>query len=178
MAKRTQQTQGPLLQQKSEPSPSGRAAFPFKLHLFDELKRRNVIRVAVLYLIACWVILEPTHVVFHMLEVPEWANRLVILLMVIGFPLVLLFSWVYEVTPEGLKPTAEVDPAKSITHKTGRKLNQAIIVVLSLAVIVLLADKFWLSKRCPLARLLPRRRDLPAARRRSSATSRSQYCRS
>ena len=129
-------------------SPDGQQLrFPVKLAFLGELKRRNVFRVAILYLIACWVILEPTHVVFHMLEVPQWANRLVIILMAIGFPLVLVFSWVYEVTPEGLKPTVEVDPAKSITDKTGQKLNQAIIVVLSLAVLVLLTDKFWLSER-------------------------------
>jgi len=122
-------------------------AFPVKLRLFEELKRRNLFRVAVLYLIACWVVLEPTHVVFHMLEVPEWANRLVILLMVIGFPPVLLFSWIYEVTPEGLKPTSDVHPGESITHKTGRKLDRAIIAVLALAVVVLLADKFWFSRQ-------------------------------
>jgi adenylate cyclase len=130
---------------------SNHPALALKHRFFDELKRRNVIRIGVLYLVACWVILEPTHVVFHMLEVPPWANRLVIILMAIGFPLVLLFSWVYEVTPEGLKPTSEVDPAKSITHETGQKLNRAIIVVLSLAVIALLTDKFWVSKRATTA---------------------------
>jgi len=62
-------------------------AFPVKFRFLEELKRRNVLRVAILYLVACWVILEPTHVVFHMLEVPEWANRLVILLMAIGLPM-------------------------------------------------------------------------------------------
>src|SRR6266404_2717926 len=72
---------------------------------FEELKHRNVVRVAVLYLLACWLILDPVHVVFHMLEVPAWANRLVVILMAIGFPAVLLFAWVYEITPEGLKPT-------------------------------------------------------------------------
>ena len=121
--------------------------FPIRLRFFEEFKRRNLARVGILYLIACWVILEPTHVVFHMLEVPEWANRLVIILMVAGFPLVLLFSWVYELTPEGLKPTVEVDRASSITRQTGRRLDRAIIAVLSLALAYFVADKFWLSKR-------------------------------
>src|ERR1700730_6748211 len=76
-----------------------------RLKFAQELKRRNVLRVAVLYLIACWLILEPTHVVFHMLEVPPWANRLVIILLALGFPAALIFAWVYEITPEGLKPT-------------------------------------------------------------------------
>ena len=122
-------------------------AFPIKFRFLEELKRRNVFRVAILYLIACWVILEPTHVVFHMLEVPEWANRLVILLMVIGFPLVLLFSWVYEVTPGGLKLTSGVDPAESIAHKTGRRLDRALIVVLSLALAYFVAQRFWPSRQ-------------------------------
>jgi adenylate cyclase len=128
------------------PENSSHHAFALKHRFFDEVRRRNVVRVGVLYLIACWVILEPTHVVFHMLEVPEWANRLVIILMVIGFPLVLLFSWVYEVTPEGLKLTSEVDPARSTTRETGRRLDRAIIVVLSIAVVLLLADRFWLLR--------------------------------
>jgi len=128
------------------PPPDHGHSFPIRLRFFEEFKRRNLARVAILYLIACWVILEPTHVVFHMLEVPEWANRLVIILMAVGLPLVLLFSWVYELTPEGLKPTAQVDRASSITRETGRRLDRAIIVVLSLALVYFVADKFWLSK--------------------------------
>src|SRR3981081_3991956 len=65
--------------------------------LFEQLKRRNVFRVAALYLVVCWLILEPVHVVFHMLEVPGWANRLVLLLMAVGFPRAVLFAWVHAV---------------------------------------------------------------------------------
>jgi adenylate cyclase len=114
--------------------------------LFEELKHRNVVRVALLYLVACWLILEPTHVVFHMLEVPAWANRLVLILMAIGLPAVLLFAWAFEITPEGLKPTVEVDPRKSIRSLTGRRLDRAILVVLVIALGYFVADKFWLSK--------------------------------
>jgi adenylate cyclase len=114
--------------------------------LFEELKQRNVVRVALLYLVACWLILDPVHVVFHMLEVPAWANRLVLILMAIGFPAVLLFAWAFEITPEGLKPTIEVDPKKSIRSLTGRRLDRAIIVVLVLALGYFVADKFWLAK--------------------------------
>jgi adenylate cyclase len=112
----------------------------------EQLKHRNVIRVAILYLVACWLILDPVHVVFHMLEVPAWANRLVVILMVISFPVILLFSWVYEMTPEGLKPTVEVDPHRSIRKLTARRLDRAIMVVLVLGIAYLLVDKFWLSK--------------------------------
>ena len=75
------------------------------LRLFQQLKQRNVFRVAALYLVVCWLILEPVHVVFHMLDVPIWANRLVVMLMAVGFPAAVIFAWVYEITPEGLKPT-------------------------------------------------------------------------
>ena len=105
------------------------------LHLpfFEQLKRRNVFRVATLYLVVCWLILDPVHVVFHMLEVPAWANRLVVMLMAVGFPAVVIFAWVYEITPEGLKPTVEVPHHESIRKLTGRRLDRAIIAVLAAA---------------------------------------------
>jgi TolB-like protein len=133
----------------SNPAPPGQghghSHIEFKF--FEELKHRNVVRVAILYLVACWLILEPTHVVFHMLEVPVWANRLVLILMAIGLPAVMLFAWAFEITPEGLKATVEVDPRKSIRTLTGRRLDRAIIVVLVLALGYFIADKFWLATR-------------------------------
>ena len=74
-----------------------------EFRFLEQLKRRNVIRAGILYLVVSWLILDPIHVVFHMLEVPVWANRLVVVLIAIGFPAVLLFAWVYEMTPEGLR---------------------------------------------------------------------------
>jgi adenylate cyclase len=118
-----------------------------ELKFLEELKHRNVVRVALLYLVVCWLILEPIHVVFHMLEVPVWANRLVLILMAIGFPALLVFAWAFEITPEGLKPTVEVDPRKSIRPLTGQRLDRAIMVVMALAISYFVADKFWLSKR-------------------------------
>jgi adenylate cyclase len=120
-----------------------------EIKFLEELKKRNVVRVVLLYLVVCWLILEPTHVVFHMLEVPSWANRLVLILMAIGVPAVVVFAWAFEITPEGLKPTVEVDPKASIRTLTGRRLDRAIIVVLTLALGYFLADKFWLSRRVP-----------------------------
>jgi hypothetical protein len=109
------------------PPPAGGLAPPsygdsarIELRFLDELKRRNVVRVAILCLIACWLIPEPTHVAFHMREVPVWANRLVIILMALGLPAAVLFAWVYETTPDGLKPTVEVEPHRSIGAQTGR----------------------------------------------------------
>ena len=119
--------------------------------LFEKLKARNIVRVAVLYLVVCWLILEPVHVIFHMLEVPAWANRLVVILMAVGFPAVLLFAWAFEVTPQGLKPSAEVAPERSIARNTGRRLDRAIIVVLAVALGYFVFDKLWLSKHLPAA---------------------------
>ncbi|MBV8143634.1 MAG: hypothetical protein JO184_01415, partial [Gammaproteobacteria bacterium] len=120
-------------------------ALPLQVGLFTQLRQRNVFRVALLYLLGCWLILEPVHVVFHMLEVPAWANRLVIMLMAVGFPLVLVFAWVYEITPQGVKPTNEVPHAASIRELTGRRLDRAIIAVLAVALGYLLLDKFWIA---------------------------------
>jgi TolB-like protein/tetratricopeptide (TPR) repeat protein len=115
--------------------------------LFEQLKQRNVIRVGVLYLVVCWLILDPVHVLFHMLDIPVWANRLVVILMAAGFPAVLVFAWVYEITPEGLKPTAEVDAHRSIRRQTGQRLNRAIVAVMAVALTYFVVDKFWISKR-------------------------------
>ena len=114
--------------------------------VFEQLKQRNVLRVAVLYLVVCWLILDPVHVVFHMLDVPIWANRLVIILMTVGFPAVVIFAWVYEITPEGLKPTVAVPHGQSIRRLTGRRLDRAIIAVLSVALAYFVVDKFWIAK--------------------------------
>jgi TolB-like protein len=117
------------------------------LPIFEQLKQRNVFRVAVLYLVVCWLILDPLHVLFHMLDVPIWANRLVVLLLAIGFPAVLIFAWVYEMTPEGLKLTGDVPHGESIRKRTGRRLDRAIIAVLAAALVYFIVDKFWISKQ-------------------------------
>jgi hypothetical protein len=117
-----------------------------RIRWIEEIKRRNVGRIGILYLVVCWLVLEPVHVIFHMLEVPVWANRLVIILMALGFPLVMIFAWVYEITPDGLKPTVEVPHGQSIRRQTGRRLDQAIITVLALALAYFVVDKFWISQ--------------------------------
>jgi adenylate cyclase len=111
-----------------------------------KLKRRNVGRVAILYIVVCYLILEPFEMFFHLLDLPVWTGRTAVALMVLGFPVALLLAWIYEITPEGLKPSAEVDPQQSIARQTGRKLDRAIIMVLAVALIYFVADKFWISK--------------------------------
>jgi adenylate cyclase len=111
-----------------------------------KLKRRNVGRVAILYIVVCYLILEPFEMFFHLLDLPAWTGRTVVLLMVLGFPAALLFAWIYEITPEGIKPSVEVDPRQSISRQTGRKLDRAIIAMLAVALTYFVIDKFWLSK--------------------------------
>jgi TolB-like protein/Tfp pilus assembly protein PilF len=117
---------------------SRRAQMP---SLWFELKRRNVIRVSVLYAIAGWVLLQVADILFGLLDVPGWGLRLVLGLLLLGFPLVVIFSWVYEMTPEGLKRESEVDRTHSVAPSTGRKIDRLIIFGLVTVVLVLLADR-------------------------------------
>jgi TolB-like protein/Tfp pilus assembly protein PilF len=111
------------------------------MSFFSELKRRNVFRVALLYAVASWLILQVTDVGMSLLGLPDWTGRFVFFLLLIGFPLVVLFSWAYEITPEGLKKEREVPRDESITRETARKLNTAVVVLLVLAIGGLVVDR-------------------------------------
>ena len=102
---------------------------------FDELRRRNVIRVAVTYVIAAWLVLQVADLVLENTSAPDWIMQVFMLAFALGFPLALIFSWAYELTPEGLKREHEVDRDQSITRSTGRRLNQITIGML-LAVVL------------------------------------------
>jgi TolB-like protein/Tfp pilus assembly protein PilF len=110
--------------------------------VWGELKRRNVVRVAIAYGIVSWLILQLTDVLVPLLTLPEWVGRFVFFLIVIGFILALFLSWAYELTPEGVKLEKHVDRSQSITHATGRKLDFAIIAML----VVALAYFVWESR--------------------------------
>jgi TolB-like protein/tetratricopeptide (TPR) repeat protein len=120
---------------------------PIQLPFLEQIKRRNVGRVAILYLVIGYLVLEIFGVFSHLLAMPEWVGRAAVILVALGFPVALLFAWAYEVTPEGLKPTREVHPAHSVAKHTGRRLDRAIIVMLAVALTYFMADKFWWSKR-------------------------------
>jgi serine/threonine-protein kinase len=91
-------------------------------NFFTELKRRNVYKVAVAYLVASWLVVQIATQVFPFFDIPNWAVRLVVLILILGFPAALIFSWAFEITPEGIKRESEIGPGKSVTRKTGRKL--------------------------------------------------------
>jgi TolB-like protein len=101
-----------------------------KIGLFQELKRRNVFRVAIAFVIAAWLLLQLTDILVPMLSLPEWVGRLVFLLLVIAFPISLLFAWAFEMTAEGVKLEKNVDRSESITQVTGRRIDFLIIGVL------------------------------------------------
>ena len=116
--------------------------------LFDELKRRNVIRVAVAYLIAAWLVLQVADLVLENIAAPEWVMKVFMLAFALGFPLVLIFSWAYELTSDGLKKEHEVARDHSITRSTGRKLNQITIAML-IAVVLFVSYERTISPEQP-----------------------------
>ena len=112
-----------------------------------ELKRRNVIRVAGLYLVGAWLLTQVAGTVLPMFGVPEWLPRSIVILLALGFIPALIFAWVFELTPEGLKRDAEVKPEESIAPQTARRMDRMIIVVLLLALAYFAFDKFVLAPR-------------------------------
>jgi TolB-like protein/Tfp pilus assembly protein PilF len=114
--------------------------------LVAELKRRNVFRVATAYAIAGWLIIQICATTFPFLKLPEWLITAVIVFVLIGFPLSIIFAWAFELTPEGLKKSQEVDITESVTSRTGKKLNGIIITVLSMAVIFLLVERVFFAE--------------------------------
>ena len=108
--------------------------------LFAELRRRNVLKVALLYAVASWLILWFVQNTADVLGLPAWTDLFLRLLLLIGFPVVLLFAWTYEITKSGLRKAASVDQTQSIVFKTGQKLNAAVSVLLVLGVLALLGE--------------------------------------
>ena len=102
------------------------------MSFFSELKRRNVYKVAVAYAVVSWLLIQVATQVFPFFEIPNWAVRLVVLLLILGFPVALILSWAFEITPEGIKRESEVRPNESITAHTGRRL---VGITIALAVI-------------------------------------------
>ena len=103
---------------------------------FKELNRRNVIKSTLAFIVVSWVILQFITIILPIIEAPEWVLKLLTFLMLIGLPVWIFFSWVYEITPTGIKKTSEVSTHESITAQTNKRLNIIILVVLIIAIIV------------------------------------------
>ncbi len=113
--------------------------------LFEELKRRNVFKVATAYAIAGWLIIQIFDVIAPQFGFPDWIPPFVTISVFVGFPMVLIFAWAFELTPEGLKTTKQIDADDSITHNTGKKLNRIIISSLSIMVIFLVIERVFFA---------------------------------
>jgi len=113
----------------------------------SELKRRNVVRAAGLYLVGAWLLTQVAGTVLPMFGAPDWLPRSIVILLAIGFLPALIFSWVFELTPQGLKRDEDVPPEQSIAPQTARRMNRMIIAVLIIALGYFMFDKFVLTPR-------------------------------
>jgi TolB-like protein/Tfp pilus assembly protein PilF len=111
-------------------------------NFFAELKRRNVYKAAIAYAVVAWLLLQAASILFPTFEAPPWVMKVFVAVIVLGFPVALVFAWAFELTPEGLKRTEDVDVSKSITRGTGRKLDFLIIAVLLLVIAVFAYQRF------------------------------------
>ena len=116
------------------------------MSILKELHRRNVFRVAALYVVVSWLILKSTHVMIELAGVAPWVRNAFEIGLVVLLPMVLWFAWAFEITPQGLKREREVDTEKSITTLTGRKIDSAILITIIIVVAVFLLDMMKLSQ--------------------------------
>ncbi|MEY2497887.1 MAG: hypothetical protein QOD12_1443 [Verrucomicrobiota bacterium] len=121
-------------------------------HFFAELKRRNVIRFAGLYLVGAWLLTQVASTVLPAFDVPSWALRWLIITLALCFVPALIFSWIFELTPQGLKRDEDVAPEQSIAPQTARRMDRTLIAVLVLALGYFGFDKFVLAPRREVAR--------------------------
>ena len=110
------------------------------MYVFGELRRRNVLKVSVAYMILSWLLIKLVDSVSPLIGAGDRVMQIFTLLLILGFPVIVLFAWACEITPEGLKPTSKVERSQSITAETGRKLNYALLILFAVASIVLVAE--------------------------------------
>ena len=115
------------------------------MRLVSELKRRNVLRMAVLYAVAAWLIVQVAEVLIDLAKLPDWIGTTTLWLLAVGFPIALIFSWFYELTSEGISLEKGVKPGESTTQVTGRRMDFIVISLLCAAVILFAYDKWWIG---------------------------------
>src|SRR5205807_9146308 len=101
-------------------------------NFFAELRRRNVYKVAVAYAVVAWLLIQAASIFFPAFDAPPWMMKIFIIVIIFGFPVALIFSWAFEITPEGIKLESEIEPTKSVARRTGRKI---VAVTIALAII-------------------------------------------
>ena len=112
------------------------------MYFFNELKRRNVLRVGAAYVVVSWLLIQVAETIFPLFGFDDTPARIVVVVLAIGLVPAMVFAWAFELTPEGLKKESEVDRTQSITPRTGKKLDHMIMVVLALALGYFAIDKF------------------------------------
>jgi len=112
------------------------------MNLFNELKRRNVFKVGVAYMVASWLLLQVVDLVLENINAPDWIMQVFMLGLAVGLPIAIIIAWAFELTPDGIKLEKNVDRSKSINRHTGHQLNRGIIMILSMAIVLLLTDRF------------------------------------
>ena len=117
------------------------------MNLIAELRRRNVIRMAGLYLVGAWLVVQVAGTLLPVFEAPTWVMKTLVALLAVGFVAALVFAWVFELTPAGLKRDVEVKPEESIAPQTARRMDRTIFVVMALALAYFAFDKFVLAPR-------------------------------
>ena len=115
------------------------------MNFFGELKRRNVYKVAVAYAVVSWLLVQAASILFPTFEAPPWVMKVFVAVLVLGFPIALIFSWAFEITSEGIKRESEVDPGKSIAPRTGRRIV-GLTMVLAVVAAALFAFQLLRSK--------------------------------
>ena len=125
------------------------------MSFFAELKRRNVIRMAGLYLVGAWLLVQVASTLFPAFGVPGWALRALVIVLALGFIPAIVFAWVFELTPDGIKRDESVAPGQSIAPQTAQRMNRLIIAVLMLALVYFGFDKFALQHRREVAEVAP-----------------------
>jgi TolB-like protein len=115
------------------------------MNFFDELKRRNVFRVGIAYVLMGWLLLQVADFAFDLIGAPNWVIQSLSVVVVIGLPIALFFAWAFEMTPEGIKREADVDRSQSITPRTGRKLDYSIIAILLVVIVSMLVERIYFS---------------------------------
>jgi len=127
-------------------------------NFFSELKRRNVYKVAVAYVVVSWLLIQAASILFPTFDAPPWVMKALVAAIVLGFPVALVLSWAFEITSEGIKLESEIDPNRSIARRTGRK-----IIAITVALAVIAAGLFVYQRVRPMSTSAPRR-DASAAR--------------
>ncbi len=118
--------------------------------LFAELRRRNIFRVAGLYAVVSWLIAQAAGVLENALAMPRWFDTVIVSALLLGFPIALVLAWAFELTPDGVKLTANVPEDASIAPKTGRRLDAFLVGALALLIVVIVGDRLIPDRPAPV----------------------------